>query len=957
MRTRSIRLMSIVFTVSLVAACPCLAAEPGLVGWWKFEEASGSLLDQSDNHNDGTAFNGVLYQQPGQVGYALGFDGVDDYVVAGTNARPTDTFSFGGWFKTTATHQIESQGTSGTGGTAGQRYAFDPQHGGDQNGGAGLSLGTNGIAVYEHGSSYMPAIAAYPTDLGTEWNHIMIVYDNKQPTIYLNGSAVHTGLKSPRAVVNAPIQFGGMAYGYFQGLMDEVRIYSRALSAAEVRQIALRTGAWSPTPADGATYLATWVGLSWKPGDLAASHDVYLGESFADIDSGAPAALRANLPRATTSFFAGLGLPGDPYPAGLVPGTTYYWRIDEVNQANPGSPWKGDVWSFSIPSRKAHNPGPPDGAQYAAGDVTLSWTGGLNAKLHYVHFGDNFDTVSNAAGGVPRALPTYTPAGPLERGKTYYWRVDEFDGAATHKGDVWSFSTIPVIAVSDPDLLGWWKLEEGFGSVAVDFSGHENHGTINNPNGGLGQGGSAWAADSERDVALSFNGDNTTGTYVSAGRIPAMTLTNGFTWAFWTNQDAAQGRAIPGQGNDVILGNRYGGTASPVQFIKFTQGRFEYYNAALNGVIDYEDIPAGVWVHHAVVKNAANLTYYRNGEVAGASTTTATIDENPLYMGGDAAGERWQGRIADVRIYNRALTPQEVKQTMRGDLLAAWNPSPNNRAVVDVERARQPLTWSVGDKASQHDVYFGLDKGAVDNAGAADTTGVYRGRQSAASYSPPETLAWGTGPYYWRIDEVNSDGTTTAGSIWSFSVADYLVVDDIESYNDLAETDPASNRIYTRWIDGYGTTTNGAVVGNLDVPLTERTNVHGGAQAMPLSYDNNRKFSEATLTLTSGKDWTREGVANLSLWFRGAAANAPEKMYVALNGTAVAYNNDTSLTQKTTWTEWVIPLQQFSGQGVNLTNVTSVTIGFGTRGNTTVAGGAGQMYFDDIRLQRPATAP
>jgi hypothetical protein len=53
----------------------------------------------------------------------------------------------------------------------------------------------------------------------------------------------------------------------------------------------------------------------------------------------------------------------------------------------------------------------------------------------------------------------------------------------------------------------------------------------------------------------------------------------------------------------------------------------------------------------------------------------------------------------------------------------------------------------------------------------------------------------------------------------------------------------------------------------------------------------------------------------------------------------------------------VIPLQQFTALGVNLTNVTSITIGFGTRGNATVAGGTGQMYIDDIRLYRPATTP
>ena len=126
---------------------------------------------------------------------------------------------------------------------------------------------------------------------------------------------------------------------------------------------------------------------------------------------------------------------------------------------------------------------------------------------------------------------------------------------------------------------------------------------------------------------------------------------------------------------------------------------------------------------------------------------------------------------------------------------------------------------------------------------------------------------------------------------------------------------------------------------------------------MPLSYNNNLKFSEATRTLTAGRDWTRQGVAELSLWFRGVAANSAERMYVALNGTAVVYHNDPSATQKTAWTQWVIPLQQFTGLGVNLTNVTSITIGFGTRGNTTTAGGIGQMYIDDVRLYRPRITP
>jgi hypothetical protein len=321
----------------------------------------------------------------------------------------------------------------------------------------------------------------------------------------------------------------------------------------------------------------------------------------------------------------------------------------------------------------------------------------------------------------------------------------------------------------------------------------------------------------------------------------------------------------------------------------------------------------------------------------------------------------FNGAIDDVRIYNKALTEQAIQQVMQGNTLIARNPQPARGAIVDID-AVASLTWSAGKTAASHDVYLGTDRAAAANAGKGAPE--YKGNQAGTSLSATGLVQFGGGDYYWRIDEVEAGGTVHAGTIWKFTVPNYLTVDDIESYNDLPETDPASNRIYKAWIDGYGTTTNGAVVGNLDVPLTERRPgyVHGGLQAMPLAYDNNLKFSEATLTLTAGRDWTREGVANLSLWFRGAAAsattaaNAAERMYVALNGTAVVYNTNANAAQRTAWTEWVIPLKTFADLGVNLTNVTSITIGFGTRGTTTVAGGKGQMYFDDIRLYRP-TAP
>jgi len=100
------------------------------------------------------------------------------------------------------------------------------------------------------------------------------------------------------------------------------------------------------------------------------------------------------------------------------------------------------------------------------------------------------------------------------------------------------------------------------------------------------------------------------------------------------------------------------------------------------------------------------------------------------------------------------------------------------------------------------------------------------------------------------------------------------------------------------------------------------------------------------------RDWTEEGVTKLSLWFRGDYDNASERMYVVLNGNAVVYLGDSAATKKAKWTEWVIDLKVFADQGVNLANVNTMTIGFGTKDSPRASGGDGAMLFDDIRLYR-----
>ena len=224
-----------------------------------------------------------------------------------------------------------------------------------------------------------------------------------------------------------------------------------------------------------------------------------------------------------------------------------------------------------------------------------------------------------------------------------------------------------------------------------------------------------------------------------------------------------------------------------------------------------------------------------------------------------------------------SLSPSEQPCPLSGK---ASNPYPADGA-VDVEE-HVSLTWTAGLNAVSHDVYFGTDRDAVANADTSDTTGIYRGRQAITSYTPREVLSWHTAPYYWRIDEYNPDATISMGGVWSFTVmvADYLIVEDFESYDD-----SEGNHIWFAWHDGIGygvpgfppfftgNGTGAAVGDEATNSYTEESIVHGGGQSMPFSYNNNKQgfayYSETYLTLIALRDWTNYDGGELSIWFRG----------------------------------------------------------------------------------------
>jgi hypothetical protein len=864
----------LVFLVS-IAIVPGMVANvsAGLIGHWAFDEGSGTVArDSSGKGHDGTVLGDPQWVA-GMIGSgALSFDGTDGLVEAGHDASLSlaDALTITAWVSAHDLNTYYFILCKQPSGTARDNYPGNYEFRTEANSGA-LQFG--------HQETEGEQYTFYTSDssiAAEQWHHVAVTFTKGELVeFYIDGVAAGSSAQSTNfGVLNdEPVRIGGRkdGYSFFNGLLDDVRLYDRALSATQIQKLfegipPMFTIAEKPNPQDGAFYEDTWVNLSWSPGDFAVTHDVYLGDNFDDVNNGTGDTFRGN----QGDTFVVAGFPGFAFPDGLVPGTTYYWRIDEVNDTEPNSPWKGDVWSFSVPPKTAYQPVPAEGSKFVDAEPTLSWTPGFGAKLHTVYFGDNLGEVTSAAGGVPQGTATFTPAGPLEPEKTYYWRVDEFDAFATHKGDVWSFTT----AGEGGGVKGEYFKGMNFENLVLTRTDHQ----------------------------IDFSWGN--------GEPDPLVGADSFSCR-WTGQVEAA----------------------------FTE-TYTFYTNSDDGVhlwIDGKQL-VNNWTDHGNTENKGTIDL-----VAG--QTYSVVMEMYENGGGAVAQLRWES----------PRTPKQlIPAAALSYLVSANSPSPAN-GTVGVKLVSD-LAWSPGESAASHEVYFGAGADAVANATKASPE--YKGSKTLGNeVLDPGQLAWDT-TYYWRVDEVNNTNPDSpwVGNVWSFNTGAFLVVDDFESYDDIDPLpgEPGINRIFDKWIDGFGTTTNGALVGNDMPPYAERTIVHSGAQSLVYRYDNAGKTSEATLTLLWPRDWTFEGVTKLSLWIRGSSGNAADRIYVALNPGAPGpvYHDDAGATQLTGWNEWVIDLAAF---GVDLTNVSTITIGVGTKNPGApgaAGGGQGTLYFDDMRLVR-----
>jgi hypothetical protein len=422
-------LIAFAFVLVLVAAGAGKAAEPGLIGWWKFDEGSGTVArDSSGNGNDG-AIKGDPKWVAGKTGSALELDGNGDYVEVGSvGISGTAPRTVAGWAKASTT-SIPAWTTV---------FGFAP---------AGSTDGTYFDIEVDDTGNYVINVQGWQAILGpvdTQWHHFAATYGGTGGSWYLDGQLIDSLDGAVGTIDQVRIGAGVGNSNYFLGVVDDVRIYDRSLTPGEIMKLMAGPGAYDPDPADDALHMDTTLTLGWRAGNGAVSHDVYLGDNFDDVNDGTGEAFRGNQ---TTLYFVA-GYAPNPFPDGLVPGTTYYWRIDEV-QADGSAKHKGDIWSFWIPSSSAYNPEPADGAEFVDVNAVFTWTPGFEAKLHTIHMDTNFDDVNDAAGGPPLAHAIYSPD-MLEPEKVYYWRVDEFDAFETHKGDVWSFTTPGAVGNPQP---------------------------------------------------------------------------------------------------------------------------------------------------------------------------------------------------------------------------------------------------------------------------------------------------------------------------------------------------------------------------------------------------------------------------------------------------------------------------------------------------------------------------
>jgi glucose/arabinose dehydrogenase len=644
---------------SLVATFQADTSGPAPVAAYGFEEGSGTTArDSSGNGLTGTIV-GAAWTSAGKYGNALSFNGTSNYVDLGnpTKLRLTGSMTWSAWIYATGNPpddgQIVAKSNNGGGAGGGWQFKTSPDTGPH----------TFGVGVSADGAANAQRYSRTVRALNT-WYYVAGVYDApaKKLDIYVNGvlddgvlrGTIPAGQFDSNQNVNIGRRTGGF---YFKGTIDEVRVYDAALSAAQVQADMAKAVApqapdtQAPTVPAGLATIAvgtTSVAVSWT----ASTDNVGVARYQVERCSGP-----------SCSTFAQVATPtGTTYnDSGLIAGTSYSYRVRAVDAAGNLSAYSStasatttapDTTPPTPPSNLAGTPGP--------GQVALSWSASTDSVgvTGYQLERCSGSLCSNFAQIAAPTGTTFTDTG-LAPSTSYSYRVRAVDAAANNSG----YSNVAVVATpaGPSGLVAGFGFSEGTGTTVADSSGSGTTGTIR---------GATWTPSGKYGNALLFNG--TTG-YVDLGNPTQLRITGSMTWEAWV-----YATGTPFDDGQIIAKSSDGGGTGGWQFKTSPDTGPHTFGVGVstNGSSNVQRYSRTVrslntWYHVAGVYNAQarTLDIYVNGVIDNGTLrgTVPAAQFDPaqsVTIGRRTGGYYFQGRIDEVRVYNRALSAAEVQADM-----------------------------------------------------------------------------------------------------------------------------------------------------------------------------------------------------------------------------------------------------------------------------------------------------
>jgi hypothetical protein len=679
----------------------------GLIAHWEMDEESGSTVADSVGTNNGTAIGTSLAN--GIVNKGRHFNGTSDYIEFSSSYPPTNkgasnTFTVSAWFKTTDTHQIDTESTSGYPGTSGQKYLFYPsQDGTNTDSGMGVSVGINGISIYEHDDSYLPALAVYngPVPSG-EWNHLCVVYNNKQPNIYLNGSLVRVGLTSPKNTVYSPFIIGGGTYGYFQGEVDEVKLYNTAKTPQEIfkeyksikqtfdeKKNAGLLAYWNMDEANGST-IADYISINngTATGTTIVDGRVNKGRNFNGTSDYIAANTNINLANSSftvsqwiqrnqigeNQFTFSLGsnnTSNNVLHLGFrsTNAFTCAFGSNDLNTSTQYTDTDWHHWACTYDATNRKRIIYRDGVKVGEDTATANYTG--NSVLN---LGRYVASASSYFRGILDEIKVFNvPLSESEIFAEYTQSTDRnFSPKFTHLNRTFPTTnlsnkiSLPVYIASDtvgehisttigesayanyqPDAntVGLWHLNEidGNGPYIKDSSGYNNDGIPI---------GSTYIPDGQIGGARSFDALNDE--YVTIKDSPSLNPT-AITLEAWI-KPSLQER----YGNFINKGGNSG-----YRFRVNIDGTLHFLDRGTTNLLNTTStVPINKWTYAVATSDSTGTKIYINGVLAASNTTAygAPVTTTPLYIGKFVEGESFTGLIDEVRISNIARSADEIRQ-------------------------------------------------------------------------------------------------------------------------------------------------------------------------------------------------------------------------------------------------------------------------------------------------------